>query len=351
MDTSTALVRLEPSGEVALPAELVDQTNAYMKEARSERTREAYRLAWKFFDEWCTANGRCALPASPETLAAWATALADGVDKPNAKPRARNTISQYVAGVLAAQRAAGYAVDRQNAVLKNTLAGISRKKARTETVRKAAPLLGKDLHPLLRMLDAGKAKDCRDGALLALGWSGAMRRSEIVGLDWQQIGEGRGFVRIDDRGVEIVLMRSKASQDAAVTLAIPATDMPSAVEWLQAWVQAANSQPGEPGFKAVNSRQQIAPERLRPESVNLVVKARVARYAKAKGKSKKEAAELARQFSGHSMRAGFATSAADNDVGLSQLATHTRHKSLETLQGYVRSSEQWRKSPLKGLGF
>jgi hypothetical protein len=51
METSTALVRLEPRGEVALPAELVEQTNQFMKEARSERTREAYRIAWRFFDE------------------------------------------------------------------------------------------------------------------------------------------------------------------------------------------------------------------------------------------------------------------------------------------------------------
>jgi hypothetical protein len=79
-------------------------------------------------------------------VAAWATALANGVDKANAKPWSRNTISQYAAGVIAAQRAARFQFNCDNAVLKSTLAGINRTKARTETVRKAAPLLGKDLH-------------------------------------------------------------------------------------------------------------------------------------------------------------------------------------------------------------
>jgi hypothetical protein len=80
--------------------------------------------------------------------AAWIVALAEGADGP--KPRARATIGQYSAAVVAAQRAAGYEFNRDNAVLKSALAGINRVKAKTEVPRKAKPLLCPDLHRMLR---------------------------------------------------------------------------------------------------------------------------------------------------------------------------------------------------------
>jgi integrase len=171
--------------------------------------------------------------------------------------------------------AAGFQFDRQHAVLKSTLAGVNRVKARTETQRKATALLGTDLHTLLQSLRAGLAADARDGALLSLGWSGALRRSEIVGLDWQQVGEGGGFVRITVRGVEITLMRSKASQDTAITIAIPSTDMPSAQFWLERWAEVAQLEPGQPVFRAVDRRQRISRKRLGDGSVSEIVKARI----------------------------------------------------------------------------
>src|SRR5262245_32435818 len=201
------LVRVNTEdAEPALPVELVARASDYIREAKSEKTRKAYALAWRQFSEWCGAHGRCALPCSPETLAAWLVALAEGAG--GRKSLARATIGQYSAAVVSAQRAAGYPFDRQNAVLKSTMAGINRTKARTETPRKAQPMLGTDLHSLLKSLRAAIPADARDGALLSLGWAGALRRSELVGLDWQQVGEGRGFVGVDERGVEIVLTRS-----------------------------------------------------------------------------------------------------------------------------------------------
>jgi hypothetical protein len=90
-------------------------------------------------EAWCRVHGRCALPASPETVAAWASALATGADKPGAKPRSRNTVSQYVAAVVSAQKSAGVNFERDNPILRSTLVGISRTKARTETLREAQP--------------------------------------------------------------------------------------------------------------------------------------------------------------------------------------------------------------------
>ena len=189
----------------------------------------------------------------------------------------------------------------------------------------------------------------RNSALIAVGFSAALRRSELVGLDWQEIGAGIGFARVSELGVEIVLARSKASQDRAVTIVIPRADVPQAAETLEAWAQRADLKPGDAIFRGVNNRNVIAAERLTAHSVSRIVK-RIARdLQKRRGKTKEEAAALVARFSGHSLRAGFCSSAADADVPLQKIALHSRHKSLETCVGYIRQSEAWRKSALKGL--
>lgn len=121
--------------------------------------------------------------------------------------------------------------------------------------------------------------------------------------------------------------------------------------WLSVWAEIAKLQPGELVFRAVDRRQRIARQRLGDGSVSTIIKSRVKAYAILNGKSKAEAEQIVRRFSGHSMRAGFATTAADHEVDLARLAKHTRHKSLEVLLGYVRNAEQWKRSPLRGVGF
>jgi hypothetical protein len=161
----TELVKIEGGAESALPVALVEKAADYIREAKSDRTREAYANAWRFFSDWCADHGRCALPASPETVAAWTVALAEGQD--GRKPRARNTISQYVAAVVAAQRAAGFEFNRDHAVLKSTLAGVNMVKAETAVVKKARPLLGTDLRDLLEGLREGVLRLPRWGAALS----------------------------------------------------------------------------------------------------------------------------------------------------------------------------------------
>ena len=88
-------------------------------------------------------------------------------------------------------------------------------------------------------------------------------------------------------------------------------------------------------FRPIDKAGRIATSRLRKASVSTIVKSRLKALLRLRGKGKAEAIELASAFSGHSMRAGLVTTCTDADVPLSRLAQHTRHKSLETLQGYV----------------
>jgi integrase len=349
--TSCALIPLPPDGtEIALPVALVERAKGYMAEALSERTREAYSRWWRVYTAWCLRHGRQALPASPETIAAWLTALADGTD--SGRPLARASINQALAAVSLAHRNAGHVFDRKHRLISMTWSGISRVKAMTEVERQAAPVIAADVRDLLAMFDTARNIGCRTAALLTLGWGAALRRSELVGLDWEQIGEGgkgTGFVRIDERGILITLARSKASQDKAETIVIPRADLPEACEALEAWAQRAALQPGQPLFRAVNNRHQIAAERLTAHSVSRIVKKAMRDLARRRGKSMAEAKDMVRRFSGHSLRAGYATSAAAADVPALRIQQHTRHKSADLVARYVRESDKWGKSGLKGI--
>jgi hypothetical protein len=125
--TETALVPLPPDGaEIALPEVLVERAKDYMSESLSPRTREAYGRCWRGFGGWCERHGRQSLPASPETIAAWLTALADGTN--TGRPLARASINQALAAVTLAHRNAGHAFDRKHRLIAMTWSGISRVK-------------------------------------------------------------------------------------------------------------------------------------------------------------------------------------------------------------------------------
>ena len=337
--THTALIPLPADGgELALPEALIERAKDYMAESLSERTREAYARWWRVFTAWCTRHGRQALPASPETIAAWMTALADGED--GGRGLARASINQAISAITLAHRNAGHTFDRKHRVIAMTWSGISRVKAMTEVERQASPVVAADVRDLLTMIDTRRNIGCRNAALLTLGWGGATRRSELTGLDWERLGTGTGFVRIDERGILITLARSKASQDKAETVVIPRADLPEACEALEAWAQRAGLQPGEPIFRAVNNRHTIAAERLTSHSVSRIVKKAMRDLARRRGKSMAEAKDLVRRVSGHSLRAGYATSAAAADVPALRIQQHTRHKSADMVARYVREVRQ-----------
>ena len=226
-DNPPALIELAP--EIALPAILVETAKDYQREALAERTRQTYAGAWRLFLAWCDALGRRPLPANPDTVAAWLACLAEGAD--GKKPRSAATVRLYLAAVAYMHKMQGAEFSTAHPKIKAAVAGINRTKAKTDVPRRATPILGEQLFRMLRSFDPVRPADARDGAMLALGWSGAMRRSELVCLDWERLGDGLGFVRVDERGVEITLMTSKASQEAATVIAIPFADMPAAAQW------------------------------------------------------------------------------------------------------------------------
>ncbi len=337
-----------PAGsEIPLSPELAKAARSYRAKARAQRTLDAYRDAWQRFCAWCEREGREPLPAMPETVAGWMVALADGHDGP---PRAAATINAYLSAVISAHRAAGHVFDRKQAVIAETWAGISRVKAKQSSKRQVRPLLADDLRSLIAGMAHNLPADARDAALLALGWSAALRRSELVGLDWLKRSTGSGSVHMEEgKGLVVRLATSKGSQAHVAEIVVPCEDMPEMCEAMERWVKLAALQPGEPIFRPIDKGQNIRPGRLWARSVASIIKARIRALAQARGKTEAEAEELARQFSGHSMRAGYATTAGAADMPSYRIMQHTRHKSHEMVASYIREGQKWTNSGLKGL--
>jgi site-specific recombinase XerD len=171
----------------------------------------------------------------------------------------------------------------------------------------------------------------RDRALLLLGFSIAARRSELVALNVTDIADNK-------HGIVVTIRRSKTDQEAqGATVAVPFGAIACPVKALRAWLDAAGIVDGAI-FRPVRKGGAVANVRLSDRSVANIVKASAARLGLD-----------ASTFAGHSLRAGFATSAAANGANLFKIMDVTRHKSVDTLRGYVRSAEAFRDHAGAGL--
>jgi hypothetical protein len=148
-----------------------------------------------------------------------------------------------------------------------------------------------------------------------------------------------------DQALSAVIMRHR---DAVLCLRPQARCSRARVERHQQYQGAEGSRSQRQA--AVGQRPAISTERLTDRSVALIVKARVKQLVKLRGKSEAEADELIRLISGHSLRAGYATSAAARNMPAYRIQSHTRHKSAQVVTGYIREADKWTKSRLDGVG-
>jgi integrase len=164
-----------------------------------------------------------------------------------------------------------------------------------------------------------------------IGFGGALRRSELVALDVADIAE-------TETGLLVTIRHSKTDQEGeGATIAIAHGDVACPVKALRAWLDASGIQAG-PIFRPIDKAGTVRPSRLTDRSVANIVKAYAAR-----------AGFDARTFSGHSLRAGFLTSAAGKGASIFKMMDVSRHKSVDTLRGYVRDAELFKDHAEAGL--
>lgn len=297
-----------PKLMISGPQGLSDGVHALISNSLSSATRRAYRSDMAHYE----ASGGI-IPSTPEAVAEYLAGLAE--------THTVATISRRLASLAKAHRALGADDPTKAEIVKSTLRGIRRLIGTAQ--REAKPVLREDLFSMLERMGAS-TKDRRDKALLLLGFAGAFRRSELVGLDVADIEHVR-------QGIIITLRRSKTDQTGAGRkIGIPfGRTRWCPVKHLTDWLDHAGITDG-PIFRSINRHGHVADQRLSGEAVSIIVKER----AEAAGFDPDN-------YSGHSLRAGLATSAVIAGVSTLSIRRTTGHASDAMLARYVRVGDMF----------
>jgi len=311
--TGGGLLAEASAGVVGVTDVLASATNYALAE-KADNTRRAYRADLKQFVAWCERVGRRAVPAQAETCAVYFAHLADS-------GLTVSTIQRRAAAIAYAHKLADEASPLGLEAVKAVLRGVRRTLGVAPKGKQplTAALVARVVRKLPDTL-AGK----RDRALIVLGFAAALRRSELVGL---HIGD----VERNNEGVFLHIRRSKTDQEGqGALIAVPSGGKLKPVAALDAWLEASGTREG-PIFRKINRHGQVGRQALDGRSAALIVK-RAARAARLDPDV----------FSGHSLRAGFVTSALAAGADLFRVMDVTRHREVKTLRGYDRRSKAFR---------
>jgi integrase len=313
----------QTGGTDLVPSPSLEQAREFARHSKAENTLRGYRTDWRHFCEWCDSHQLGPLPASPDVVAAYIAECA-GRLKVGSIQRRLNAIAE-------AHKAMGLDSPTSSGMVRNTLKGIKRTMG-TAAVQKAAALTD-DIRAMVAATDAGLI-GARDRALILLGFAGAFRRSELVGLDVEDCTFGKD-------GLTIMLRRSKTDQDGAGRkIGIPYGANPETcpVRVLQDWMEQA-AITGGPLFRSLNRHGQAQPDRLSGIDVARVVKKLAVR-----------AGLDAVKYAGHSLRAGHATSAAIAGASERSIMSQTGHRSVQMVRRYIRDGSLFRENSAGKLG-
>lgn len=291
-----------------LPSALPSDVQRLIAASLSEGTKRGYQQDIAHFEAW-----GASIPASAETIAAYVADLA--------KAYKTATIVRRVTGLSKAHDAMGAANPTKSELVRATLRGI--KRTLGSASKEAKPILREDLFQMLDCM-GDSTKDIRDKALLLLGFAGAFRRSELVGLDVADIAHVR-------QGIVVTLRRSKTDQNGVGRkIGIPfGRSKWCPVKQLVYWLDHARIETG-PLFRGINRHGHVAEQRLSGEAVCVIVKQRA------------EAAGFdPTGYSGHSLRAGLATSAAMAGASAWKIRQQTGHASDAMLNRYIRDGDMF----------
>jgi site-specific recombinase XerD len=311
------------TGADIVPSPALEQAREFARQSKAENTLRGYRADWRDFCAWCESHVLSPLPALPETVAAYIAECA-GRLKVGSIQRRLNAIAE-------AHKATGLTSPTSAGMVRNTLKGI-RRTLGTAAAQKA-PTLTDDIRSMVDAADDGTI-GLRDRALILLGFAGAFRRSELVGLDIADCAFGKD-------GLTVTLRRSKTDQDGAGRkIGIPYGSNPETcpVRTVLAWIeQTALSDGGL--FRSINRHGRVQPGLLSGIDVARVVK-----------KLAERAGLDAAKYAGHSLRAGHATSAAIAGASERSIMSQTGHRSVQMVRRYIRDGSLFRENSAGKLG-
>jgi len=288
-----------------------------IRSSKSKNTIRAYKSDFNHFIEFCKKNNLKFLPTEPKIVSFYLTHLS-GISKVS-------TLKRRLASISVIHKIKGHYIDIKHPLIIENLMGIQRKKGVFQ--KSKHPILLNELREIINVIEKNNnindLKKKRDKALILIGFSGGFRRSELVNIDLND-------VEFTKEGVKIFIKRSKTDQSGeGMTKAIPYFKEKSfcAVIFLKEWIKISNIQEG----LIFN---------ISDKMVALLIK----RYLTEAGFDPKK-------YSGHSLRSGFATVAADSGADEKSIMNMTGHKTTQMVRRYIKEANLFKINPLNKINF
>lgn len=318
---------------------LVDTARDYARAAASDNTLKAYATDWAHFARWCRMKGAEPLPASPEMIGLYLADLASGSGSSPAL--SVSTIDRRLSGLTWNYAQRGFTLDRKNRHIATVLAGIKRRHARPPVQKEA--ILAEDIVAMIATLPFD-LRGLRDRAILLLGYAGGLRRSEIVSLDIHKddTPDSGGWIDILDDGVLLTLNAKTGWRE--VEIGRGSSEQTCPVHALTQWLHFAKIDFGPVFVRSSRDGKRAIEARLSDKHVARLIKQTVLDAGIRSDLPEKDRLAL---FSGHSLRAGLASSA---EVDERYVQKHLGHASAEMTRRYQRRRDRFRVNLTKAAG-
>jgi len=306
---------------------LQKETLLNLQNSKAANTVRAYKSDFNDFGLFCVQNGFKSLPTEPNIVSLYLTYL-------STKDAKMSTLKRRLVSIGVIHRLKGHYLDTKHPSIIENIMGIKRRKGSIQKSKK--PLLISHLKQLIEVIDEQKNEDIkklRDRSIILVGFSGGFRRNEIVSLDYDDLD----FV---EEGLKIQIRRSKTDQFGEGSVkALPYFDSSKycPVISLKNWIEISKIESG-PLFRRFVKGSKLSKNRLTDQTVALLIK----EYLLLAGIDSKN-------YSGHSLRSGFATSAAESGAEERSIMAMTGHKSSEMVRRYIKEANLFKNNALNNI--
>ena len=306
---------------------LQEETLLNLRSSKANNTVRAYNSDFNNFGLFCAQNGFKSLPSEPKIVSLYLTYL-------STKGSKISTLKRRLVSIGVIHKLKGHYLDMKHPSIIENIMGIKRRKGSSQKGKK--PILISTLKKIINVIDEQnkeEIKKFRDRSIILIGFSGGFRRNEIVRLDHDDLD----FV---PEGIKINLKRSKTDQfGEGFTKALPYFDSSKycPVVSLKKWMEISKIRSG-PVFRRFSKGSKLSENRLTDQTVALLIK----QYLQLTGIDSKN-------YSGHSLRSGFATSAAESGVEERSIMAMTGHKSTEMVRRYIKEANLFKNNALNKI--
>ena len=306
---------------------LQEETLNNLRSSKANNTIRAYRSDFKDFGVFCVKNGFKSLPTDPKIVSLYMTYL-------SAKDAKISTLRRRLVSIGVVHKLKGHYLDTKHPMIIENLMGIKRKKGSYQRGKK--PILINELKSLINVINDQESKEIkkiRDKTIILTGFAGGFRRVELVSIDFEDIE----FVT---EGVKIIIRKSKTDQfGEGMTKGLPyfSNQTYCPVLHLKKWVELSNIKKG-PLFRRFSKSSNLMNDRLTDQSVALLIK----NYLNKAGIENKN-------YSGHSLRSGFATVSAESGADERSIMAMTGHKTTQMVRRYIKDANLFKNNALNKI--